>query len=253
MNQTLEGHEGGVVCLAWNPHYRKLTSSDQNGLIIVWMLHKGMWYEEMINNRNKSYVTDMKWTPDGKKICIAYADGYVIVGSVDGSRIWGKELSLPFRLVEWSPDAKHVLFVSNDADVVMYESDGATPKKITPLGNDKDEYGDLVIAGLHWYGGAGSRGSLLLPSLCIAFTNGIVQLSRGDSDPKAIIIDTEMTIKSCRWNPSGSVIAFIGYTTSSRGESTKTINNLKLYDPMGMFLRTVRIPGENVAVSYYLF
>lgn len=28
-----------------------------------------------INNRNKSVVTDMKWTADGQKICIVYKDG----------------------------------------------------------------------------------------------------------------------------------------------------------------------------------
>ena len=52
-----------------------------------------MWFEEMINNRNKSVVKDMKWTADDSKICIVYADGAVIVGSVDGNRLWGKEVS----------------------------------------------------------------------------------------------------------------------------------------------------------------
>eukprot|EP00965_Chrysotila_dentata_P078253 2579736-Pleurochrysis_carterae.AAC.2 len=56
MNQTLEGHNGAVVCCCWNESFRKLTTSDQHGLVIVWMLHKGMWFEEMINNRNKSTV-----------------------------------------------------------------------------------------------------------------------------------------------------------------------------------------------------
>lgn len=51
LNQTLEGHEGTVMCVCWNDSYQKLTTSDEKGLIIVWMLHKGMWYEEMINNR----------------------------------------------------------------------------------------------------------------------------------------------------------------------------------------------------------
>jgi hypothetical protein len=60
MNQTLEGHNGNVCCLTWNENYRKLTTSDQFGLIIVWMLHKGMWFEEMINNRNKS-VVKVRW------------------------------------------------------------------------------------------------------------------------------------------------------------------------------------------------
>jgi WD repeat-containing protein 35 len=51
LNQTLEGHEGAVLCVAWNDAFQKLTTSDEKGLIIVWMLHKGMWFEEMINNR----------------------------------------------------------------------------------------------------------------------------------------------------------------------------------------------------------
>ena len=63
MNQTLEGHNNAVVCSTWNSSYRKLTTSDENGLIIVWMLHKGMWFEEMINNRNKSTVS--RPTPSG--------------------------------------------------------------------------------------------------------------------------------------------------------------------------------------------
>jgi WD repeat-containing protein 35 len=56
------------------------------------MMHKQHWFEEMINNRNKSVVTDMKWTPNGEKIGIVYEDGAVIVGSVEGTRLWGKEL-----------------------------------------------------------------------------------------------------------------------------------------------------------------
>lgn len=35
----------------------------------------GSWYEEMINNRNKSVVRSMAWNADGQKICIVYEDG----------------------------------------------------------------------------------------------------------------------------------------------------------------------------------
>ena len=35
---------GDVRVVTWNEPFRKLTTSDQNGLIIVWMLHKGLWY-----------------------------------------------------------------------------------------------------------------------------------------------------------------------------------------------------------------
>lgn len=124
--------QGAVVVATWNENNRKLTTSDESGLIIVWMLHKGMWFEEMINNRNEvgsncclqcsslsvqSVVRDMKWTADGQKICIAYEDGAVIVGSVDGNRLWGKQLKGRLKLVEWSPDARYILFVTYDGTV----------------------------------------------------------------------------------------------------------------------------------------
>ena len=32
---------GAVQVVTWNGHYQKLTTSDQFGLIIVWMLYKG--------------------------------------------------------------------------------------------------------------------------------------------------------------------------------------------------------------------
>lgn len=47
MNQTLEGHSTAVQVLSWNQHYRKLTSSDRTGLIIVWILYKVPTTEEM--------------------------------------------------------------------------------------------------------------------------------------------------------------------------------------------------------------
>ena len=64
--------------VTWNEEHNRLTSSDQNGLIIVWQLNKGMWIEEMINNRNKSVVRHMKWNHDGSKICIVYDDGELV-------------------------------------------------------------------------------------------------------------------------------------------------------------------------------
>ena len=66
---------GSLHVVTWNETHSRLTSSDRNGLIIVWMLYKGNWFEEMINNRNKSVVRDMKWNREGQKICIVYEDG----------------------------------------------------------------------------------------------------------------------------------------------------------------------------------
>ena len=103
-----------------------------------------MWYEEMINNRNKSVVKDMKWTADGRKIAIIYEDGAVIVGSVDGNRLWGKELNMQLKYVEWSPDSRFILFVTMDAEVWIYDADGGKVRSFTLVGQDHSSLGGEV-------------------------------------------------------------------------------------------------------------
>ena len=149
MNQTLEGHQGATMCVCWNENYRKLTTSDQNGLIIVWMLHKGTWFEEMINNRNKSTVRDMCWTADGQRICIIYEDGAVIVGSVDGNRLWGKELKMQLSHVQWSPDARSILFGTTQCEVHVYDAQGSYLSQL-PLYCLDDSAAATSIIGIDW-------------------------------------------------------------------------------------------------------
>ena len=48
-------------------------------LFYVDICFQGSWYEEMINNRNKSVVRGMAWNADGQKICIVYEDGELTV------------------------------------------------------------------------------------------------------------------------------------------------------------------------------
>lgn len=74
-NQSLETHKADVISAVWNEQHRKLTTADINGTIVVWVLHNGVWYEEMVSNRNRSPVCCVSWGSDGKKICILYEDG----------------------------------------------------------------------------------------------------------------------------------------------------------------------------------
>ncbi|CAN0392603.1 unnamed protein product, partial [Scytosiphon promiscuus] len=71
-----------------------------------------------------------QWTSNGQKICIIYADGAVIVGSVDGNRLWGKELDMGLQNVEWSPDGRRILFVTTAGEVLVYDAQG---KRITAM------------------------------------------------------------------------------------------------------------------------
>ena len=52
--------------------------------------------------------------------------GAVIVGSVDGNRIWGKELKgSTLTGVEWSPDGKMLLFSLRSGEIHMYDNLGS--------------------------------------------------------------------------------------------------------------------------------
>ncbi|RKO87327.1 WD40-repeat-containing domain protein, partial [Blyttiomyces helicus] len=224
MNQTLEGHGGAVVVSTWNPQHRKLTTSDEKGLIIVWILYKGIWYEEMINNRNKSVVADMQWNRDGQRICIVYEDGAIIVGSVDGNRLWGKELrGTLLAHVQWSPDGKLILFGTQTGElhtkVTIYCIDsGATVK----------------IAALDWYNGHNGYLEPRVPCLAICFENGKIQLMRDEKDLSPLILDTNMRYCRMKWNHNGSILAVSGvqYVRSAQGEE-KEISVVQFYGPFG--------------------
>jgi WD repeat-containing protein 35 len=95
--------------------------------------------------RNKGVVKDMKWTSNGEKICIAYDDGAVIVGSVDGNRLWGKELSMQLSLLEWSPDGRFILFANAAGECHTYDSNGNAVAKV-PLYCNEGYVGECCAA-----------------------------------------------------------------------------------------------------------
>ncbi|KAJ8290228.1 hypothetical protein GJAV_G00010260 [Gymnothorax javanicus] len=249
MNQTLEGHSGAVQVVTWNEQYQKLTTSDQNGLIIVWMLYKGSWYEEMINNRNKSVVRSMSWNADGQKICIVYEDGAVIVGSVDGNRIWGKELKgIQLAHVAWSPDSKILLFGMANGEIHIYDNQGNFIMKMT-VSCLVSVSAVVSIAGIHWYPGTEGYVEPDCPCLAICFDNGRCQIMRYENDENPVLIDTGMNVASIQWNQSGSVLAVAG---SQRAVSVdKDVNVVQFYTPFGEHLRTLKVPGKQMtAVSW---
>ena len=149
---TLDGHAESaqsVVACCWNEMHKKLTTSDATGHIVVWAKHKNQWQEEMVNNRQKSVVTAMQWAPDGSRICIAYRDGAVIVGAVDGTRIWGKELQMSLDKVAWSPSCQNILFTTVEGDCYVYDADGNQICQMQLACNATG--GRSRIAGVHWY------------------------------------------------------------------------------------------------------
>uniref|UniRef100_A0A4W2GSW2 WD repeat-containing protein 35 n=2 Tax=Bos indicus x Bos taurus TaxID=30522 RepID=A0A4W2GSW2_BOBOX len=245
MNQTLEGHSGSVQIVTWNEQYQKLTTSDQNGLIIVWMLYKGSWYEEMINNRNKSVVRSMSWNADGQKICIVYEDGAVIVGSVDGNRIWGKDLKgVQLCHVAWSADSKALLFGMANGEIHIYDNQGnfMVKMKMNCLVNVT---GAVSIAGIHWYHGTEGYVEPDCPCLAICFDNGRCQIMRHENDQNPVLIDTGMYVVSIQWNHTGSVLAVAG--SQKVITQDKDVNTVQFYTPFGEHLGTLMVPGKQMS------
>ncbi|WIA10618.1 hypothetical protein OEZ85_010800 [Tetradesmus obliquus] len=242
-NQTLEGHSSAVVCATWNSAFNKLTTSDEAGLIIVWTLYNGMWYEEMINNRNKGVVKDMKWTSSGEKICIAYDDGAVIVGSVDGNRLWGKELSMQLSLLEWSPDGRFILFCNAAGECHTYDSNGNAVAKV-PLYCNEGYVGPCKMVGMDWYDGSRGYPEPDCPVLALCLDNGRMQLMRHDMDDNAICIDTGIKPRAVKWNHNGSILAVSGHQTTGDGAQLWLV---QFYNQAGEHLRTLRVPGGGIS------
>lgn len=243
MNQTLEGHSGTVQVVTWNNYHQKLTTSDQYGLIIVWILYKGAWYEEMINNRNKSVVKDMKWNADGQKICIVYEDGAVIVGSVDGNRIWGKEFKLQLSGVEWSSDGKSILFGTTSGEVHVYDCQGNYCTKIT-IHCLTNVTGAARIVGVVWYHGQEGYVQHNCPCLAICFDNGRMQIMKNEMDETPVLVDTGMTVFRIEWNTMGSILAIAG--TQRVAQQDREVNVIQFYTPFGEHLRTLKVPGKQL-------
>lgn len=40
MNETLKGHDDDIKVMVWNENRQRLATSDERGVIIVWMFYK---------------------------------------------------------------------------------------------------------------------------------------------------------------------------------------------------------------------
>lgn len=70
----------------------------------------------------------------------------MIVGSVDGNRLWGKELGIELCFLEWAPDGRNLLFATLDHKVQIYDSAGNYVAKLPLLTDDK-----VPIVAIEWY------------------------------------------------------------------------------------------------------
>ncbi|CCW68470.1 unnamed protein product [Phytomonas sp. Hart1] len=238
INQTLEGHNSTVCIVCWNQFYRKLTSCDESGRIIVWTLHKGMWFEEMVNNRNQSRVVDLSWSSDGNKICVAYEDGAIVVGYVDGSRLWNHDYDYELAKVCWSPDDRYLLFGTSQGEVFVHDAVGG--QYISQI-NIQCEKTPSKLASLLWHPAWVERLEPL-PTMAICYTSGKLQLMESVRDDHVYLIEVNMTVEHVAWDPQGTVLVVCG--VSDVGLESQTIL-AQFFNNEGIRLRTLRVNGHH--------
>jgi WD repeat-containing protein 35 len=116
--------------------------------------------------------------------------GTLIVGSVEGQRLWGKEISAKVYLVQWSTDGKMLFLATKSGEVQIYDSYGnfmvrhqqcllsnhqnrMSPTQVPP--------GSSIIA-MDWYNGLYGYVEPSTPTFAIAFDTGKVKILRDERD-----------------------------------------------------------------------
>ncbi|CAJ0608122.1 unnamed protein product [Cylicocyclus nassatus] len=175
-----------------------------------------------------------------------WLDGQVIVGTMDGNRIWNKELSANVAACEWSPNGNLLLFGMADGEVHTYDAQGTFIEKLHMVALEnveletalaKDLRKDNIIA-LKWFAPVQKSRiadndspvmprlpryqSLDLPfvsdqrpdqkpKLLIAYAHGVVQLMRNENDVSPIVARfPQLTMTCARWCPNGNFFAVTG-------------------------------------------
>ena len=121
--------------MRWNKHLDKIATCDSSGTVIVWRNNNGRSIMELVNNRGTP-ISDFQWSNDGNKVLIAYVDGYVLVGTAYGRRIWARQLNLgsfvtsppnhtqQSKLISstWSPDDSRIVVGSSIGELIELDA-----------------------------------------------------------------------------------------------------------------------------------
>ena len=140
-------HKGSVNLITWNICYNKLTTVDTDGSLVVWKKKNGMFDTEMVNNREESFIRDVKWSKNGEYICFIYDDGQIFSGLVDGHHEWYNELDKGLSFVEFSPDNKKILIAKKKSNIYIFTINGQQIGEI----NLSEPYNEYEIVTIDWW------------------------------------------------------------------------------------------------------
>jgi len=237
--QNLSCHSKKIISLRWNDFFDKLTTCDEEGVIVVWKKNdKNQWDTEMINNRELSFVTDIKWCKQGNYLCFVYDDGHAIVGTVEGNRCWGNDVREKLYKIEWSPDSTCILFAAVNYNIIIFSKSGYQVGEMEIEAALKS----VKIANLSWWTNTFSenQNSTLEKHLMIAFSNGVILFYDDYQDTKPFKLVTDFSeICNAEWNQMGDVIAVSGILM----EGAERKDAIIFYSSQGEMFKILRVPS----------
>lgn len=209
---------------------------------------------ELVNNRG-TQISDFQWSNDGSKVLIAYADGYVLVGTAFGRRIWARQLNIgtfvtnpsthsqPSCLLSstWSADDSRIVVGSSIGELIELDAyhNGS-------LVSTTEVLPGIGIIGLQWVKvPCSSQQSKTKATsvtteeekssvrLSLYLRNGKVVLMNSCGDQQATIIRTGLIDGKMLWSTDGSILAVAGLRKS------QSISTVRFFQPSGQLLFTL--------------
>ena len=282
-------HKYSITSIIWNIFYDKITTVDTEGVLVVWRKKNGLYEVEMVNNREESFIKDVKWSKNGEYICFVYDDGQIFTGLVNGDHEWYNFVEQGLAFVEFSPDNKKILVAKKKKKIFIFSINGQQIGEI----NLEEPFNDYDIVTVDWwcdYRMYYNENTMLTEEknmdyninnksninnqteevlikdiidendynkfskhLMIAFRNGVILLFDDENDKEPKMVKTELNkILGAQWEPKGTYFIVTGNINESKGDN-KSENYSKavalFYNLEGQLIKLLLCPNKIFSFS----
>ena len=282
-------HKYSICLITWNICYNKITTVDTEGTLVVWKRNNNLFDVEMVNNREESYIRNVRWSKNGKYICFIYEDGQIYTGLVNGSHEWYNILESGLAFVEFSPDDKKILIAKKKEKIYILSITGQQIGEI----NLESPYNEYDIVTIEWWSDyrkyynealileeKDNENNIIINNnsndkkteeiwikanfnendynhfskhLMIAFLNGIILFYDDENDKEPKVVKTDFVkIIGAQWEPKGTFFIVAGNFNDSK-EDNKSENFTKaivlFYNLEGEMIKILVCPNKIFSFS----